>query len=153
MNMNKKLKVLVSVIAMSFVMVGCGGSGTNSGGGTSGGSSVPIDSMSQKDVISIIHHYPADTCRDPLLVSIWETKGYTNVETRVENNSVNCSTYNMIDGPTSTGSCGVDDMPAHENINTSCVIGLDYPKSSQISSLQNIEDATLEMSFMVDAME
>jgi len=37
--MNSKLKIMLSVIAMSFVMVGCGGGGSS---GSGGGSSAPV---------------------------------------------------------------------------------------------------------------
>ena len=63
--MNSKLKVLVSVTAMSFVMVGCGGSSdSGSGGGVTPAPSEPSPAMMEKDHIEIIYNSEADRCEN-----------------------------------------------------------------------------------------
>jgi len=148
--MNNKLKVLVSVIAMSFVMVGCGSSGSSSGSSTP-----PVDPMSERQIISISLHYPAEVCEDAYVKSDFEAKGYTNVMLRVENNSVTCATYNKVEGVTSTGSCKVQDMviaigSSYSQYDTSCVLGFDLGTNTQVATTQ--EDMTLNMSSTLDAI-
>ena len=95
--MNNKLKVLVSVTAMSFIMVGCGSSG--------GSSAESVDSLpaladgsltSDRDHVSIIYNYSAEGCE--LTAAQLVNLGPINITSHIEYNYITCSTYGRIDG-------------------------------------------------------
>ena len=136
--MNSKLKVLVSVMAISFVMVGCGSSGSD-------GASAPIvDPMTQQDKIFIAHNITADVCEDGALENMMLNKGYVNILIRTEDNSVSCATYEREDD---YFTCEEASYP--ETSNTACVIGFDIP-NTQSDSRKN-EALDTEIIYAVEA--
>ena len=90
--MNSKMKILLSVVVMSFVMVGCGSSGSSSGGGVP---PAPVDPITQKDGILIMHNYPADLClSNELRYRLESGHDDKNLIIRAEPEPTGCSDYN-----------------------------------------------------------
>ncbi len=149
--MTKKI-IFGAILASAFMFVGCGG-GSSSGSSTP--APAPVDPMTERNMINIVLHYPADICSSNYLQQELERQGGTNFIYRVENNNVNCATYGKPDGATATGNCRVDDMTSvsssYNQYDTSCVVGYDLPIAQASSTIQ--EDIALEMSFALDAIE
>ena len=123
---------------MSFVMVGCGSSG---GGGTT---APPVDPMTQKDKIFIAHNIDAGVCVDGELENMMLNKGYVNILTRTEDNSVSCATYGR---EKDFSTCEEISYPVASN--TACVIGFDIP-NTQSDSRKN-ESLGTEIIYAVEA--
>lgn len=131
----KKLNVLLSVMAMSFVMVGCGGGSS---------SSTPVDPMSQKDGIVIAYKVPMGICEDPsfqsYLLSELQGTGAYNLLFREESNSVTCATYGKTEGTSNTEGCAVD---YYNQGNSTCVIGFNINTSQNKYSVKKIGDTSI----------
>ena len=130
----KKLKALLTILAISFI-VGCGG------GGSSDSTTPTVDPMTERDLITIFYHTPEGMCEDStfqqLLKDELALQGYVidYYLFREESNNVSCATYDRANEITETGGCVTYDLaledPSFAAYDTSCVIGVDLDLSTQ----------------------
>jgi len=135
----RKITAIVLSGTAAFFLSACGGGSSDST--YIPVAPVPVDPMTERDLITIFYHTPDGMCEDVEFQDYVKeglaAEGYV-VDYylfREETNDVNCATYDRTNEITETGGCVTTDLilqdPSFSAYDTSCVIGVDIDINAQ----------------------